>query len=102
MHEQFRELIQINLQAYYLVRKTISNLFENPRITLHSAQEVEKKESSSDHLERKLITQIFTDDSMDNGMRVLLRDLVLVIGSISDRAEETSDRVSIIAIKRQI
>lgn len=102
MTEAFRELIQVNLQAYYLVRKTVSNLFENPRVTLHSAQEVEKKESASDHLERALITNIFTDDSLDNGMRVLLRDLVLVIGSISDRAEEASDRVSIIAIKRQI
>ena len=99
---QFQELIQINLQAYYLVRKTVSNLFENPRVTLHSAQQVEKKESASDHLEREMITRIFTDSTLDNGMRVLLRDLVLIIGSISDRAEETSDRVSIIAIKRKI
>lgn len=98
----FQELLKVNLQAYYLLRKTIEDLLHNPRVTLRSAQEVEKKESASDHLERALITQIFSDEALDNGTRILLRDLVLVIGSISDRAEETSDRISIIAIKRQI
>ncbi len=102
MLPSFKELVAINLKAYYALRKAVDDLFNNPRITLHSTKEVDEIESTCDRLERDIICGIFDNTELDTGTKVLLRDLVLVIGSISDRAEEAADRIGIVAIKRQI
>ena len=73
----------------------------NPRVTLHTTKDVEKKESESDDVEREIICTIF-DSDIDTGEKILFRDMALMIGKISDLAETTADRISIIAIKRQI
>lgn len=97
----FTRLVEVNLQAYYLMRKAVDNLLNNPRVTLHATKDVEKKESESDDVEREIICKIF-DMQMDTGEKVLYRDLVLMIGKIADLCETCADRVSIIAIKRKI
>ncbi len=101
MQPLLKSLADVNLQAYYLTRKAVDNLMNNPRVTLHTTKAVEKKESESDDLEREIICMLF-DSDMETGSKILYRDLVLLIGNISDLAETTADRISIIAIKRQI
>jgi uncharacterized protein len=97
----YKRLADINLQAYYLLRKAVEALLDNPKATLHATKEVDDKESESDRVERELISRIFQSDT-DVGTKMLLKELVLLIGSVSDRAETTADRIGIIAIKRQI
>jgi len=101
LHSMFRRLVDINLQAYYLTRKAVDNLMHNPRVTMHSTKDVEKKESESDDIEREIICMIFDGDT-DTGEKILCRDLVLMIGQIADLCETTADRISIIAIKRRV
>jgi uncharacterized protein Yka (UPF0111/DUF47 family) len=83
------------------VRKTVDNLLNNPRVTLHSTKNVDEKESESDRVERDLLCRIFESD-MELAEKLLLKDLVLMIGNISDRAEAAADRIGLVAIKRQI
>ena len=97
----YKQLVDINLQSYYLARKAVDALFDNPKITLHATKEVDDKESESDRKERKLIKTIFAGE-WDMGTKMMLKELALLIGTISDRAETTADRIGIIAIKRQI
>jgi predicted phosphate transport protein (TIGR00153 family) len=97
----FESLVELNLKAYYAARKTVDELFHNPKVILHTTKEVDLRESESDRAERQLIGQIF-DTDMDTGYKLLYKELVLLIGHISDRAELTADRVAIVAIKRQI
>ncbi len=97
-----RQLVEVNLQAYYLVRKAVDCLLNNPRTTLHTTKEVDEKESESDRIERKIICEIFSSTDMDNGMKLMLKEMILLIGSIADRAERAADRIGIVAIKRQI
>ncbi len=99
--QPLRDLVDTNLQCYYLLRKTIDALMNNPRVTLHAVKEVDAKESQSDRQERKLIQQVFSTD-LKKGDKLELKNLICQIGRISDLAEHTSDRVGIIAIKRQI
>ena len=101
LQPMFKQLVEVNLQAYYLIRKAVDNLMNNPRVTLHTTKAVEKKESESDVVEREIICKVF-DSDMETGEKILYRDLVLLIGHLSDLAETTADRISIIAIKRQI
>jgi len=100
--ESFKKLVEVNLQAYYLTRKAVDELLNNPRATLHTTKDVDEKESESDRLERKIIWSIFEKQDLTPGMKLLFKEIVLLIGKISDRAETVADRIGIIAIKRQI
>jgi predicted phosphate transport protein (TIGR00153 family) len=98
----YKQLIDVNLQAYYLTRKAVDDLMHNPRATLHATKEVDEKESESDRLERDLICRLFEKTELSPGYKLLLKEIILLIGSISDRAETVADRIGIVAIKRQI
>jgi uncharacterized protein len=102
--EDFRKLIAVNLQAYFLLRKAVDELMNNPRATLHTTREVIDKEIESDDVERSIICRLFSPEmqNLDSGLRLVLKDLLLLIGKISDRAEAVADRIAIISIKRQI
>jgi hypothetical protein len=103
--EQFRdaflELVDCNIEAYRLLQKTADALFENPKQTLYVVKEVDVKESESDRMERLLISDIF-DSDLDTAQKILLKDVVVAIGDISDRAESAGDRMAIMAMKRRI
>ena len=99
--QAYQELMAVNLETYQLVRKAVAVLFTNPKATLHTTKEVDQAESKSDQMERKLITELFQSD-IELGMKILLKELVLLFGEVSDRAERVADRVGLIAIKRQI
>jgi predicted phosphate transport protein (TIGR00153 family) len=98
----YKRLVDINLQSYYLCRRAVDALLSNPKITLHATKEVDEKESESDRIEREIMCQIFDTPDIDTGQKLLLKDLILLIGGISDRAEAVADRIGIVAIKRQI
>ena len=98
---RFHELVAVNMRAYHAARRSVDALMTNPKATLHSTKEVDMIESESDRLERSLIQEIFLLDT-DNGTRLMLKEIVLLVGEISDRAEKVADRIGIIAIKRQI
>jgi predicted phosphate transport protein (TIGR00153 family) len=99
---QYKRLVDINLQSYYLCRRAVDALLSNPKVTLHATKEVDEKESESDRVEREMLCQIFDSADYDTGRKLLLKDLILLIGGISDRAEAVADRIGIVAIKRQI
>jgi uncharacterized protein len=98
----YKKLVDVNLQAYYLTRKAVDDLLHNPRATLHATKNVDEKESESDRLERDIICKLFDRTDLSPGYKLLLKEIVLLIGKMSDRAETVADRIGIIAIKRQI
>ena len=98
---KFEHLFKVNMEGFRLARKTVTTLMANPKATLSLTKEVELKESESDRLERDLLRDIFRRE-MDMGLKLLLKDVVLLFGEISDRCEEVADRSAITAIKRQL
>ena len=101
LHPAYKDLFQVNIEAYELARRTVDTVMTNPKATLHVTKDVEHKESESDRLERDLIRAIYSRD-ISMGEKLGLKEAVLLIGKISDRAESLADRVAIMAIKRQI
>jgi predicted phosphate transport protein (TIGR00153 family) len=101
LHPAYKDLLMVNVDAYKLARRTVDTVMTNPKATLHVTKDVEHKESESDRLERDLIREIYSRD-ISMGEKLALKEAVLLIGKISDRAESLADRVAIIAIKRQI
>ena len=62
---------------------------------------VDELESEADDIEQGIIERAFASD-MDGFAKIMLRDLVKQVASVSDRAENVADRVSIIVAKRNI
>lgn len=101
LKEDFIKLIDINLDAFKDVLKTIRGLFENIKEVREIVGEIDKKESLSDRLEREIIRRIFSSE-VGTAERILLKELVIEIGNISDLSQNVGDRINIIAIKKLV
>ena len=101
LKEDFKRLIGVNVDAYGVLRSSIETLFERPADALRMTEEVDKEESESDSIERILIRRIFKS-SLPGEQKILLKELVIEIGELSDRAENVADRVALVSIKRRV
>lgn len=99
-HEQLKSLVRASRESYDLLARAFRYVFSETEKVLEAVTEVDAKESESDRMERRLIKTIFSAEG-DKADKILLKELVLEIGSISDRAENAADRLRIVAIKRQ-
>lgn len=97
----YQRLVQVNLEAYHLARKAVDALMGDPKAVLEATKEVDTKESESDSIEREIIYEIF-GRNISTGDKLMLKEVVLLIGVISDRAQKVADRIALVAIKRQI
>ena len=102
--EQFRDrylhLVDVNLKAYDLVRQAVVGLFYS-RDVKAQADLVDATESDSDHIERDLIRDIFSC-KLEKADKILLKEIVVYTGDISDQAETVKDRLTLAIIKRKI
>lgn len=102
LKEELIELIQVNALSVDKVISLTKDLFTDPKEVEKYAKKIDKLESQSDSKERELIRKIFSSKSIDKCDRLLLKELVIEIGSLSDNAEMISDMVTIINIKVKI
>lgn len=105
VHESYKpglaQLIKVNVEAYRLVRETVDKLFTSPEAVGDAVAPVDAKESESDRLEGQLIREVFASD-LDGCEQMQLRELIQLIGDISDSAENVAGRLEIISLKRRI
>ena len=95
-----KQLIRVNIDSYGVLCQTMRDLFGKIKQIPQGAARITDKEAESDHIERTLIKEIFQSD-LEKADKILLKELVLQIGAISDRAENAADRLRNIAVKRQ-
>lgn len=99
--EGFLQLIDTNISAYCGAIEGFKALFTDIKKVRDRVREVDVKESSSDRQERDLIRKIFAA-GCGTGEKILLKELVIEIGHISDLSEEVTDFLNIMAVKRMI
>ena len=98
--DRLRDLVRINSESYGLLCQAIRHLFGDVEQVLPTVNLVGEKESESDRIERILIKSVF-DAPGDKADKVLMKEVILEVGAISDRAENAADRVRIAAVKLQ-
>jgi len=99
-HDKFSLLIDKNIEAYKAIKEASIGFFYN-KVLENDLNEVDSKESESDEIERDLIEAIF-NSKIDKADKILLKEVVINIGNISDLALATADRLTIALIKRRI
>lgn len=99
--KDYTALLEINLEAYRLVRDIVDRLFTNPESVEAAVEPVDRKESESDEIERRLIRAVFKSD-IDKADMILLRELIRRTSDLSDSAENVARRMELIALKKRI
>jgi uncharacterized protein len=95
----FKELFNINLEAAQLVVNITYKYFESPKLIYEVHQKIDKFESSSDKLQNKMTHAIFESTKINDFQKILLREIILLIGKLSDRAEDFADYIKLLSVK---
>ena len=95
-----KKLVSVNCEANTLLCDAARMIFDDISQVVALAETVTAKEAESDDIERTLIKAVFEAPG-DTADKILLKGMIEEIGAISDRAENASDRLRIIAAKRR-
>lgn len=95
------KLVGISKHAVTHIVEATLTLFRDYTMATVSVGKVDELESEGDHCEAALIETLFSG-TRDGFEKILLRDLFLHIGKISDRAENVGDRIRVLVAKRRI
>ena len=98
IREDIHELATANKECSDLLLEAVNSLFSDVKNAMERASDVERTETKIDKMERRLIRKIF-DMDIDLAYKLLLRELVIDLTAISDRAENASDRIEILVLK---
>jgi predicted phosphate transport protein (TIGR00153 family) len=103
-HEDFSELVEEVCESITVLKECVELLDVDLELAINKAHEVEVREEKVDRIEREIIKKLY-QSYRDNEFGILklieLKEMVLRMGNIVDRAEDASDRIPIIAAKRR-
>ena len=97
----FKELVVTVRECTRVLRQAAELLFDKYYRAGSYYGKVDQIESQADGQEAELIEKIFQSD-LETGEKMLLRDLTSSISDIADRAENASDRIQLILVKRKL
>jgi predicted phosphate transport protein (TIGR00153 family) len=96
-----RELMWVNLECCDLMTRQVEALFKKSGDIKDLVYQIDTNESRCDHIERQIIGKIF-DGDLDPFQKLQLKDLVGLLGEISDQVDRVSRRIYIMSIKRRV
>jgi hypothetical protein len=102
LHEEIKRLLDRSIETYNALKQAIKYLFEDLNRVVEFVDETEVKEHEVDGIERNLLRKIFSIQDISQGQKMHLKDLVRSIADIADRAEDCSDRVQVVSLKRRV
>jgi len=93
--------IDLSLEAFRMLKRSIELLFEDLQKAGEYVILTEKREHEEDEVERGNIKKLFELD-IERCAKLEIKEIIRSIGDIADRAEDSSDRVEIIILKRRV
>jgi predicted phosphate transport protein (TIGR00153 family) len=99
---EIEELVRISLESCDLMARQVEALFRKTEGIRTLMQTIDTNESHCDHIERKIITKVFDDPHIDPVEKLQIKELIQLIGKISDRADHVSRRINILSLKRRV
>ncbi|MHC5036875.1 MAG: DUF47 domain-containing protein [Planctomycetota bacterium] len=100
LHEPILDLARTSVSAFGHLRKALEALYEKMDEVPKLTAEVSRMEGEVDLKEWEILTVIFEMD-LDLAQKILLRDTIRAIGSITDRMENAADRMALMVVKRR-
>lgn len=101
-HEDFRELVNCVVEAVEAMVRSSRSFFKEISAVADHMHKVSYWETESDKISTRLQRAIFKKKELQLSQKLQLRDIVMHVDKIADRAEDVSDKLSIYAIKRSL
>jgi predicted phosphate transport protein (TIGR00153 family) len=101
LNPNMQRIVDLSYKANQLVYEAAIGLISQKGDIHKLADKIDAKESECDHAERDIIAKIFTMD-MDKAEKILLKELIVEFGTLTDRAENVSDRLTLLSVKRRV
>jgi predicted phosphate transport protein (TIGR00153 family) len=94
------ELVDLSVRCANAMLEAADKLFTDFTGATAAVGKVDELESLADRVTTEIVRLVFAGKS-DGVQKILLRDLTFAIESLSDRAQDTADRMRIIVAKRK-
>jgi len=101
LHPEILGLVEVCCRCVDAMLEASGKLFTNFMNATVAVGKIDELESEADRIEARIIERVFASD-MEPLDKILVRDLVQSISSISDKAENTGDRIRITVAKRSV
>jgi predicted phosphate transport protein (TIGR00153 family) len=96
-----QELIRVSMESCDLMVKQIDVMLKKKTGVRSLLSTIDQNESHCDHIERRIVIKLF-ESELDPYVKLELKELIIVLGEISDQADRVSKRVNIMAMKRLV
>jgi len=101
LKKEILDLLNTSLETYKLVETSVKMLNTNVDGAIEYAKKTELAEEDADKIEYTLLRKVFESERITTFAKLIWNQVVTKIGDIADRAEDASDQVLLIALKRR-
>ncbi len=101
MNLDIQELIRVSIESCDMMARQIDVMMKKKEGIRALVATIDQNESHCDHIERRLITQLFESD-LEPFLKLQLKEIVVIMGEISDQADRVSKRINIMTMKGRV
>ncbi|AHL23529.1 MULTISPECIES: TIGR00153 family protein [Thermococcus] len=101
LREEIMALVREAVKTYEKLMEAVKALNEDVDRALELAKETEDLEENADKVEYKLKAMVFESETITTYAKLIWNQAITKVGDIADRAEDASDQVMLMAIKRR-
>ncbi|USS40130.1 TIGR00153 family protein [Thermococcus aggregans] len=101
LKQEILELLDYSLKTYQLLEEAVKALNKNVDEAIEYAKKTEVAEEDADKIEYSLLRKVFESEKITTFAKIVWDKVITKIGDIADRAEDASDQVLLMALKRR-
>ncbi|WP_297513180.1 TIGR00153 family protein [Thermococcus sp.] len=101
LKDEIMTLVREAVKTYEKLMEAVKALNEDVDRALELAKETEDLEENADKVEYKLKAMVFESETITTYAKLIWNQAITKVGDIADRAEDASDQVMLMAIKRR-
>ncbi|ASJ13285.1 TIGR00153 family protein [Thermococcus thioreducens] len=101
LKDEIMELVDSSIRSYTVLVEAVKALNRDVDRAIELAKAVEDSEEEADDVEYDVKGKVFESETVTTYAKIIWNQILTKIGDIADRAEDTSDQVMLMAIKRR-
>jgi predicted phosphate transport protein (TIGR00153 family) len=101
LKEEFIKLVDAGIETYEKLVEAVKALNKDVDKAMELAKAVEDAEERADDVEYHLKERVFESETISTYAKIMWNQVITKIGDIADRAEDASDQVLLMSVKRR-
>ncbi|WP_456368766.1 TIGR00153 family protein [Thermococcus sp.] len=101
LKDEILSLVDSSIGTFKALKEAVNALNDDVDKALELAKKTEDAEEEADRIEYKVKGEVFDSETITTYAKLIWNQVLTKIGDIADRAEDASDQVMLMAIKRR-